>query len=265
MRHDIAMKACHCLTRLLYFYTFYSHRGDSFRTEFSHLGELRSIIPEAVKVIALTATATKASRREIIRSLDVQKPELITVPPVKHNIIYAVAKKSSIALAFVPPAKKMAEQTLSMGRTIIFCRRYDEVTGIYHFFRRSLGEGFTEPPGAPDMDRFGIVDMFTHCTHDSVKATIMSKFTMESSLAVVIATIAFGMGIDSPDVRQIIHWGVPDDAEMYTQESGRAGCDGETSCALIVYGQNDVRKGHTTDHMARFFQNEDQCRKKIFF
>ena len=164
MRHDTAMKACHCLTRLHYFYHFYSHRGDSFRTEFSHLGELRSIIPEAVKVMALTATATKASRREIIRSLDMQKPELITVPPVKHNIIYAVAKKSSIALAFVPLAKNLAEQRLSMGQTIIFCRRYDEVTGMNHFFRRSLGKGFTEPPGAPDMDRFRIVYMFTHCT-----------------------------------------------------------------------------------------------------
>ena len=88
MRHDIAMKACHCLTRLHYFYNFYSHRGDSFRTEFSHLGELRSIIPEAVKVMALTATSTKASRREIIRSLDMQKPELITVPPVAKKSLH---------------------------------------------------------------------------------------------------------------------------------------------------------------------------------
>ena len=63
---------------------FYFHRGDSFRTEFSHLGEL-SIIPEAVKVMALTVMATKASRREIIQSIDMQKPELIIVPPVKQH------------------------------------------------------------------------------------------------------------------------------------------------------------------------------------
>ena len=66
--------------------------------------------------------------------------------------------------------------------------------------------------------------MFSHCT--LVKNTIVPQFTTKSHLRIVIATIACGMGIDCPDVRQIIHWGVPDDAEMYIQESGRAGCDG---------------------------------------
>ncbi len=62
------------------------------------------------------------------------------------------------------------------------------------------------------MARFRFVDMFMHCSHKSVKDEIM---TTKSHLRIVIATIAFGMGIDCPDVRQVIHWGVPDDAEMY--------------------------------------------------
>ena len=75
--------------------------------------------------------------------------------------------------------------------------------------------------------------MYTHCTHGSVKKKIIEQFTKQSSLRVVIATIAFRMGIDCPDVRHIIHWSVPSDAEMHVQESGRAGRDGELSCATI--------------------------------
>ena len=119
---------------------FYFHRGDSFRTEFSHLGELRSIIPEAGKVMALTATATKASRSEIIRSLDMQKPELIIVTPVKHNIIYAVAKKSSISLAFVPLAKKLAEQRLNRNRQLYFVADMMKSQEFITFFEEALGK-----------------------------------------------------------------------------------------------------------------------------
>ena len=93
----------------------------------------------------------------------------------------------------------------------------------------------------------------------------MVQFTTQSSLRIVIATVAFGMGIDCPDVRQIIHWGIPADAEMYVQESGRAGRDGQMSCALLVYGKRDLRKAYTSEHMIKYCKNTDQCRKKILF
>ena len=110
------------------------------------------------------------------------------------------------------------------------------MTTIYHFFGRSLGEGFTEPPGAPDLPRLRLVDMFSHCTHDSVKTTIITQFTMDSPLRVVVVIIAFGMGINCPDLWQIIHCGVLNDPEMYVQdESGRAGRDGDNVlCSTCV-------------------------------
>ena len=73
-------------------------------------------------------------------------------------------------------------------------------------------------------------------THPTVKVKILEQFTSpSSSLCVVIATVAFGMGVNCPDVRQIIHWGVPEDTEIYIQESGRAGRDGKLACVLFFF------------------------------
>ena len=77
--------------------------------------------------------------------------------------------------------------------------------------------------------------MYTSCTHASVKAKIVERFTKPSSLRVVIGTIAFGMGINCPDIREVIHWGVSDDVEMYIQETGRAGRDSHHSHCILMY------------------------------
>ena len=103
----------------------------------------------------------------------------------------------------------------TMDRIIVFCRTYDEVTTVYYYFKHQLGRGFTEPQGAPDTVQFHLVGMYTYCTRQTVKDKILIQFTSLSSLRLVIATVAFGMGIVCPNVRQVIHWGVPEDAEMY--------------------------------------------------
>ena len=95
--------------------TDFIYRGNSFRHEFSHLGELRSIIPENVNVMALTATATDTTRTAIIRALDMQEPKIISVSPVKHNIVYAVAQKSEISASFEPLCNKLAMHRTEMG------------------------------------------------------------------------------------------------------------------------------------------------------
>lgn len=104
------------------------------------------------------------------------------------------------------------------------------MTKIY-FFKQKLRTQFTEPPGAPDLAHLPLVDMYTHCTHQSVVGDmILQRSTPPSLLRIVITTIAFGMGINCPNVYQIIHWDVPDDEEMYVQETGRAGRDGTLLC-----------------------------------
>ena len=99
------------------------------------------------------------------------------VSPEKHNIVYAVAEKCEISDAFTSLCGKLARERTKMGRVVIYCRTYDEVTTIYQFFKRRLGENFTHPPSAPDLVRFRMVSMFTRCTHQSVKASVMERFT----------------------------------------------------------------------------------------
>ena len=80
---------------------------------------------------------------------------------------------------------------------------------------------FTEPPGAPNLSRFRLVDMFTSCTEKDVKNQIITAFTQQNgNLRIVFATIAYGMGVDCADVRVVIHLGAPDDLESYIQETG---------------------------------------------
>ena len=183
------------------------NRGDCFRREFSRLGEVRSIIPKNVHVMALTAIATKSMRAETIKSLDMQRPVIVSIPPIKDYIFYSISSKFKITFSLGPVCDRLAHQRTDMGRTIIFCWTYDEVTDIYYFFKQQLGIGFTDPPGASDLTQF-------HLTDQSVKDKVLTQFTSSSALPrVIIATIAFGIGIDCPDVRQIIHWGVPEDVE----------------------------------------------------
>ena len=74
------------------------------------------------------------------------------------------------------------------------------------------------------------------------------------------------MGINCPDVRQIIHWGIPDDAEMYVQQTGRAGRDGKLSCALLLYTKSDLSRKRISEPMKQYCTNTFfQCRKTLMF
>ena len=220
---------------------FFYVRSDSFRKEFSCLEEIRSIVPESVLLMTLTATATLSTRKFIIKNLSMDNPAIVYIPSVKNNIIYFVSDKpkASIQAAFQPVTSRLLRER-DMGRVIIFCHSYPDAIVIHSYFLHELGESY-EPKGSPNYVKYRVFDLYSHCTHSSVKKKLLNQFTSSSALRLIIATSAFGMGIDCPDVRQVIHWGVPDDAEMYIQESGKAGRDGKPASAMLMKNAHDLR------------------------
>ena len=115
--------------------------------------------------------------------------------------------------------------------------------------------------GALDRSPYWLVDMFTACTRAEVKTDTLQQFcTPDSKLRVVIATIAFGMGMDCPNVRRIIHYGPPSDIEQCIQESGRAGRDNQPATAILLH----VKMRRFIDNaMKSYCANEDICRRDM--
>ena len=143
----------------------FSCRGESFREEFGHLGDVRSLIPESVRIMALTATATKTTRQAIIKVLGMVKPAVVSVSPNKENIKYIVrANPGELEETFAGLVKELRTKRASVDRTIIFCRSYDQCSRIYKYIVSSLGKEATEPIGILwDLPQFRMVDMFTAC------------------------------------------------------------------------------------------------------
>ena len=216
--------------------------------------------------MALTATASLKTRDRVIKILGMESPCITAVSPHKANIVYWVLPKASIEEVFEPLVKELRELRNTMPRMIIFCRRYEECAALYQFFRLSLGNEFTEPIGAPNLSRFRLVDMFTHPTKKDVKDSIIKSFCQaDSPLRLVICMVSFGMGIDCPNVRQVVHWSAPADIEAYLQETGRTGRDGLPACGVLFVGKADLIPLLVDDDIRNYCKETDVCRREHLF
>ena len=196
-----------------------SQWGHDFRPDYLEISSIRHYFPEAV-MIALTATATKQVQQDIIRNLKLANPAVFISSFNRDNIYLEVQ-----------PKRNALEQ-------VIKCiRKHSGESGIIYCYSRKQVDELTET-----LDKMGYSVLGYHAgLTEAVRAKNQELF-VKDEVQIMVATIAFGMGIDKPNVRYVINYDLPKSIEEYYQEIGRAGRDGLPSSALLLYSGGDVHK-----------------------
>lgn len=234
----------------------------AFRRWFSRLNEIRSLVRKGLNFLALTATASRTTREKIFELLELDSPKVITESPNKENIRYSVDKLDR-NVKIIENFRGLITEIKSKGknatRCIIYCQTIKQCSILYRSFEYELGQSMY---CSDDRDpRKRLVDMMHSGSPESVKAHVLNQFSSpDSHLRILIATIAYGMGVDCKGVNRIIHFGPPKTVEAYLQESGRCGRKGEPSDAILLYDNITIRAAD--DNMREYIKG-NSCRRNI--
>ncbi|MET1054465.1 MAG: DNA helicase RecQ [Pedobacter sp.] len=221
----VAVDEAHCI----------SEWGHDFRPEYRRIRQVISGLGPDIPIIALTATATPKVQQDIIKNLQMSDATLFKSSFNRPNLFYEIRPKRDVLKEIIRYIK------YNTGKSgIIYCLSRKKVEEV-----------------AEALNLNGIKALPYHAgLEPKVRAETQDKFLMEDA-EVIVATIAFGMGIDKPDVRFVIHHDIPKSMEGYYQETGRAGRDGGEGVCIAFYAQKDV------DKLAKFMKDKPVAEREI--